>query len=267
MKYFFWIIFGHQLFMTAIVFGQNGVIKPCSPPKSAECQSNQQQRDDINSKNEKTRIFGESLLPPKSSEFRTKLSNAVKEKLKLSKDEQKTFATYLQDKDVKIIKIWDNFCGDGEINIFNASLTNCGDKFDFWKASVYSFYKKDYKSFFATIAVTNNRIIAKNDINQIMADVSDVGFNNISFNSKTVSTINSYNFEQNNATKSLQLEGIKIVYSENISIDKTYLLRAVFNDDNLTSGFTKVDKTYVFQILKIENDFATIIWKEVKAKK
>jgi hypothetical protein len=274
MKYYVWRIFGFQLFLTLSLFGQNrdiNPIKPCSPPKSAECQSNQQERDAINLKKENTKTFGDSLLPNIKSEFRTKLSLVVKEKVKITKDEQKSFASQLADKDIKVIKLWNNVCSAGDLNTFDVSLENCADKFDFWKASVYSFYKKDYKSFFATISVTNNRLVAKNERNQIMAEVSDISIGSIDADTKSVLTLNSFEFKPDKTVEdiaqNLPLAGLKIVFSENIIINKTYLLRSMFNDNSLASGFTKVDKTYAFQIIKIEDNFITVVWKEIKLKK
>jgi hypothetical protein len=62
MKYVFWMLFTLQSSIALTLFGQNqnsNLIIPCSPPKSAECQSRQQERDAINSKKKNTKSFGD----------------------------------------------------------------------------------------------------------------------------------------------------------------------------------------------------------------
>lgn len=62
-----------------------------------------------------------------------------------------------EDKKAKFIKLWNNTCGG---KVFDASIEDCLDKTDYAIASNYSFYLKDYMSYFSDLSIVNGQIFA-----------------------------------------------------------------------------------------------------------
>jgi hypothetical protein len=277
MKYLFLVFCVHFGILVSSICGQ--VLSPGGsirvPPESRVPISSRTLRriNEINRRTQARDDLQREIIPEGQPNLKTKIPHKVKEGLKISDDDEKELSLNFKSGKPRFIKIWNDICG-GEKS-FNANDENCLEKVDFSIVSVYSFYLKDYKDYFADIEVVDNKLIAaSNGEFQMLTKAVDVAFDDVGEETKQVKTLNSFDLLKVDLQKAakafesgFQFYDIEIKTSVGIETNQTYLLRSVFDDNNLSSGFTRVDKIFAFQIFKANKGFLMVAWKEIKLKK
>jgi hypothetical protein len=196
------------------------------------------------------------------------MSAKLKQKLKISETEKTKFSDLLVDKKIRLTKVWNNTCGD---KIFDVSNENCRGKEEFWLASGYSFYTRDYNFYYSHFLLNNSQIIApsREGLIQLLTNIGDISLNLIDKKHLKVKILEDYEEKENDVQKTVKkikngfrINELLINDKFKIGINQTYLLRSVFID--YISIGSKVDKIYALRFVEEGDGFFTIAWKEIK---
>jgi hypothetical protein len=205
-----------------------------------------------------------------SPNLKTILPDSLKQKLKISEAEESEFAEMLKDKKVRLLKIWNNTCGD---KVFDVNNEDCLQKANFQLGSTYSLRLKDYKSFYSHIKIINGEFITPNKDTtvQLLTDLGEISLDNVNKNLKEAKELWKFT-DKSDANKlkrkienGFKINQLAVSNKSKLKLNHTYLLRSIFLEFIPQAIFTvKVDKLYAIQVLKDTDGFVTIAWKEVK---
>lgn len=202
--------------------------------------------------------------------LKTILPDSLKQNLKISDAEENEFTAILKDKKVRLLKIWNNICGD---KVFDASNEDCLQKANFQLGSTYSLRLKDYKPLYSHLKIVNGEFIVPNQEKtvQLLADLGEISLETINKNLKEAKELWKFT-DKSDANKlkrkienGFKIDQITVSNKAKLKLKHTYLLRSVFLEFIPQAIFTvKIDKLYSFQVLKDTDGFIIIAWKEVK---
>lgn len=216
------------------------------------------------------KIFKPEMQTVYSSNLKTILPDLLKQKLKISDAEENDFASILKDNKVRLLKVWNNTCGD---KVFNVSSEDCLEKANFQLGSTYSLRLKDYKPLYTHLKIINGEFITPNQDKavQLLADLGEISLENVNKNLKEAKELWKFT-DKSDADKlkkkieaGFKINQLAVSNKTKLKLNHTYLLRSIFLEFIPQAIFTvKVDKLYSFQVLKDTDGFITIAWKEVK---
>ena len=194
--------------------------------------------------------------------------------LTLTNNEVKEFQKILSEKDTGIFKLWNDICGD--LKIIDASKdSECLEYSDFAFGSQYSLDLQRY------LNINSNFLLSKTQFSvtersqqssQILMDLGKREFSEINKKTKEVVELSKIKmvdrygeFQMNKILKSDEIKNNRISLSYPAATDHIFLLRSVFFDNR--QNFTWQRETiYAFQMVRLKNNIATIIWKKITSK-
>lgn len=177
----------------------------------------------------------------------------------------------LSEKDTGIFKLWNDVCGD--IKIIDASKDeDCLEYSDYAFGSQYSLDLQRYLNINANLLLSKNRFsVSSNSYQsfQILMDLGNREFSEINKKTKDVvdfskiKMIDRYGeFQMNKILASDDIKSNRISFSYQAKKNHIFLLRSIFGD---TSDWQR-ETIYAFQLVKFENNIATILWKKISSK-
>lgn len=212
------------------------------------------------------------------------------EKLEVSKDEKQN---YLKGSKLQIIKLWNNQCADLGKVVDAEKDKDCLALSGYEAGSVYSFENKDYLSqsnpgiFAMTRSYPNTTIsLAKGHfrspnldlreqntnllLTQMMTDLGEISLTIIEKKGVEVKKLSEVQlFDQTGkAIWKAKQKDYELKYSDDLpALDNhSYLLRSVFLDSQSSFRPRLKETIYAFQLMKIEENIAVILWKKVDSK-
>lgn len=181
------------------------------------------------------------------------------------------FRGLLSEKDTGIFKLWNDVCGD--IKIIDASKdADCLEYSHYAFGSQYSLDLQKHLNINANFLLSKNRLIVTSNSRQSFQLLMDLGNSNLSEINKStkevkdllkIKMIDRYGeFQTNKILESDNIKSNRISFSYQAKQHHIFLLRSVFGE---TSDWQR-DTIYAFQIIKFENNIATILWKRIVSK-
>lgn len=210
----------------------------------------------------------------------------LKEKLEVTKSDNNN---YLKGLKVNLLKLWNNQCVNLGKVVDVEKDRDCLALAGYEIGSVYSFENKDFLQQNdlgilarrpypnAGIALSKERFRSANInsppqifLTQIMTDLGEISLAAIekdTLDVKNLSSIQLFDKTANPIWKENQ-NNYELKYSDDLPalINHTYLLRSVFVDNKSSSNPRLKETIYAFQLIKIENNIAVILWKKVDSK-
>lgn len=198
-------------------------------------------------------------------------------KLAVSKEEKAKFADILKSsKGSALAKIWNNPCKFKRL--VNVQDVDCFQEFNVNLAANFVF---SWGSEFGSIGLAEGEFEAGayGLTYATMVDLGEIDFSQLSKNSDAVKKLGSFplsvDFAMNKVTPTFdnpQYEGLTIKQKFPAKLNHSYLLRSVVFGNRMI--FTQNDTMkvpqmqeafYAFQVLKINDDIITFIWKKISA--
>lgn len=184
------------------------------------------------------------------------------------------FQKLLSEKDTGIFKLWNDICGD--LKIIDASKDgDCLEYSDFALGSQYSLDLQKYSNINSNFLLSKNRFSVtekSRQSSQILMDLGKREFSEINKKTKEVielskiKMVDRYSeFQMNKILERDEIKNNRISLSYPAVSDHIFLLRSVFFDN--PQNFTWQRETiYAFQMVRLKNNIATIIWKKITSK-
>lgn len=222
--------------------------------------------------------------------IRLVIPKELAEKLEVSKDEKQN---YLKGSKLQIIKLWNNQCADLGKVVDAEKDKDCLALSGYEAGSTYSFENKDYlfqndRGIFAMARIYPNTTIslAKGNfrsfnidlreqntnilLTQIMTDLGEISLTTIEKKSLEVKKLSDVQlFDQTGKTIwKTKKNDYEIKFSDDLPAlnNHSYLLRSVFLDSRSSFRPRLKETIYAFQLMKIEENIAVILWKKVDSK-
>jgi hypothetical protein len=215
------------------------------------------------------------------------------EKLQISNDDKTAYQSYLKGSKLQIIKLWNNQCTDLGKVVDVEKDKDCLALSGYEAGSAYSFENRNYllqsnPGIFAVARIYPNTTISlakehfrslnldlreRNTnvlLTQIMTDLGEISLTTIGKKAVEVKKLSEVQlFDQTGKTvwKAKQND-YDLKYSDNLPalINHSYLLRSVFLDSQSSFRPRLKETIYAFQLMKIEENIAVILWKKVDSK-
>jgi hypothetical protein len=194
-------------------------------------------------------------------------------KLKVSKKERESISELSKDRKLKVLKVWDDKCGDGKT--VNANDPNCIEEGVFAIASHYSFNLREFTKSFASVGFLNNRVIANSslDFSQILVDLGDSRIEIFDSDFQRLQDLYAVKIPEtdrkifNEQVKAgFLFRGMTFSDSTDLVLGHTYLVRSSFRRERFL-GTELVDAIYAFRVVRQEGNVLTLVWKEVTPKR
>ncbi len=243
-------------------------------PPSSQAEAN---RQEAQAEEERIRAAVKKDLELSKRTPKSKLITSIKLPLNLKKrlkinDADKDLIK--GNKKLKIVKLWNDECGNNRIIDLNNE--KCFEQSEFSAGSHYSFYHRDYNQlFFGNIGYRNDDLLANSnpEWTQILVDLGDISIVKVEAKSIEVVNMKSFNFfdsEKEKVQKHLKTgvsyKNLNLLASSKLTLNHTYLLRSIFFDVVEGTHFN-FDFIYAFRIVEQKDNVATIIWKEIQRKR
>jgi hypothetical protein len=198
-----------------------------------------------------------------------------KKQLKVTKAEKTEFREFLRNKRSGIIKLLNNPCSN-EI-VVDAADEKCAGRSDVIFGSNYSFFAKVYFEKYqhvnyASVSFTQSELVVKNNTRlvQLLVDLGERSIREIDKQSEDVINLSSFPlFDKierekfSNTGDGYEFRGLKITNRQKAGLNRTFLLRSVFDTGfrSLTGG--KRETIFAFQIVRQKDELITVLWKEL----
>ena len=184
------------------------------------------------------------------------------------------FKSLLSEKDTGIFKLWNDICG--EIKIIDAGKdADCLEYSDYAFGSQFSFDLEKYSGVHSNIILSKNNLSVRAKPPQVFQILMDLGKREIREINKTTKEVVELSkikmidrfgvFQINKILESDAIKSKRISLSYPADLDHIFLLRSVFWDDRASFSWQR-ETVYIFQIKKLENNVATIVWKKIHSK-
>ena len=184
------------------------------------------------------------------------------------------FESLLSEKDTGIFKLWNDICG--EIKIIDAEKdADCLEYSDYAFGSQFSFDLEKYSGVHSNIILSKNNLSVRAKPPQVFQMLMDLGKREIREINKTTKEVVELSkikmidrfgvFQINKILESDAIKSKRISLSYPADLDHIFLLRSVFWDDRASLSWQR-ETVYIFQIKKLENNVATIVWKKIHSK-
>jgi hypothetical protein len=210
-------------------------------------------------------------LPKSGLVISVKLPSSLGKRLSINDSDK---ALIKGDKKLKITKLWNDECENNRVIDLND--TKCFGQAEFAAGSHYSFYHKDYNELlFGNIGLSNGDLSVKSnpERTQIMVDLNDTAIEGVDIKTAGVNILKSFNFLESEKEKihkqiknGLTFNGLNLSASTSLTLNHTYLIRAIFSDV-IDGRYFKIDAIYAYRVIEFKENVATIIWKEVFLKR
>ena len=184
------------------------------------------------------------------------------------------FRWLLSEKDTGIFKLWNDVCG--EIKIIDVEKdANCLEYTDYAFGSQYSLELKKYSNIYSNISLSKNNFSVRTAPQQISQILMDLGKREIREIDKKTAEVKELSkikmidrfgvFQMDKILEGDKIKSRRISISYPAELGHTFLLRSIFWDDRANLRWEK-ETIYVFQIMKLEDNIATIVWKKIHTK-
>ena len=189
--------------------------------------------------------------------------------------EKAAFKSFLKGRRTGIVKLWNNPCGNSLV--VDANDEKCFGESGISFGSHYSFFAKVYFEKYqhinyATVSLAQGEFIVKNNprLVQLLVDLGARDIGEIDERTKDVADFGSFPLfdktERETFSKSgdgYEFRGLKITNRENAGLNRTFLLRSLFDEGfrSLTGG--KRETLFAFQVVGRKDEIVTILWKEI----
>lgn len=201
------------------------------------------------------------------------LSKELKAKLQITEDDKAEVKNSLKYSKMRLFKLWNNLCLDSRVIDINIE-EDCLKTSQYVVGSSYSFGLKNYRPDHAGISLTRGDFTVRNRYSsaQIMTDLGTTNLENL--NEKSIEVLNILRFKMldksgnplwRDEPEIIDFNELKLAHKLKAHPNHTYLLRSLFLDkSNLVSAYR--ESVIAFQLVKIENNTATILWKPIFSK-
>ena len=212
--------------------------------------------------------------PPEFSPPVVTLPENLLPRLAITNADMAEFKRLLSEKDTGIFKLWNDLCGELK-NIDAGKDTDCLEYSDYAFGSQYSLELEKYSGVHSNIILSKNNLSVRANQRQISQILMDLGKRDIREINKTTKEVVELSkikmidrfgvFQMNKILESDAIKSKRISLSYPADPDHIYLLRSVFLDERASFSWQR-ETVYVFQIMKLEDNIATIVWKKIHSK-